>query len=408
MKTSILVGITTIMLLLCCILPAAASDFTLGVFGNANEDDTINMQDVTYTELIILEYKDQTQLADAKYDNKINMQDVTQIELIILGREKELTFVDATGDAVTINKPVTRIVTLPPSSLDTIRAIGAKDKVVGVSTYLDEVYFPELSKLPSVGSSWFTPDYEAIIELEPDIVLTLGSYNPGIENKIEPADIVVVRMEFNRVDLLPEEIKKLGYILNIVNEAEEFANWYEGGIYEIKSQTDKLSENEKPLVYMGYMGMAGGKDTLWDAACIMAGGINIAGDTEGYYEVDSEWVIDQSPDVIVKAVTTSEASQGYQEDDPAQMEGAREDIINQVGWENINAVKSGRVYVSAWQLHLGTHAIILDSYMAKWIHPDLFKDLDPQAIHQEYLEFQGLDYDLNEHGVFVYPPLDES
>jgi iron complex transport system substrate-binding protein len=42
-------------------------------------------------------------------------------------------------------------------------------------------------------------------------------------------------------------------------------------------------------------------------------------------------------------------------------------------------------------------------YLAKWFHPDLFEDLDPKAIHQEYLtEFQGLDYKLEEHGTFVY------
>ena len=51
---TILAGITVGLLLLA--LPAAASDYPLGIFGNANEDDTINMQDVTYTELIILEY----------------------------------------------------------------------------------------------------------------------------------------------------------------------------------------------------------------------------------------------------------------------------------------------------------------------------------------------------------------
>ena len=72
MKLEILVGITMSLLLLA--LPVAASDFTLGVFGNANEDGTINMRDVTYTELIILEYRDQTELADGKYDGKINMQ----------------------------------------------------------------------------------------------------------------------------------------------------------------------------------------------------------------------------------------------------------------------------------------------------------------------------------------------
>jgi iron complex transport system substrate-binding protein len=35
--------------------------------------------------------------------------------------------------------------------------------------------------------------------------------------------------------------------------------------------------------------------------------------------------------------------------------------------------------------------------------------LDPQAIHQEYLtRFQGLDYNLDEQGVFIYPPLEVS
>jgi len=38
MKISILIGIIVSMLLL--VLPAAASDFTLGVFGNANEGRT--------------------------------------------------------------------------------------------------------------------------------------------------------------------------------------------------------------------------------------------------------------------------------------------------------------------------------------------------------------------------------
>ncbi|MEA1865756.1 MAG: hypothetical protein U9N46_11325, partial [Euryarchaeota archaeon] len=71
MKINILFGISMTMLLLA--LPAAASDHTLGVYGNANEDDTINMQDVTYTELIILEYRDRTELADAKHVDLVIM-----------------------------------------------------------------------------------------------------------------------------------------------------------------------------------------------------------------------------------------------------------------------------------------------------------------------------------------------
>jgi iron complex transport system substrate-binding protein len=38
----------------------------------------------------------------------------------------------------------------------------------------------------------------------------------------------------------------------------------------------------------------------------------------------------------------------------------------------------------------------------------MFKDLDPKAVHQEYLtRFQRLDYDLDDRGVFIYPPSEE-
>ena len=68
MKSGILIGMAAILLLLA--LPAAASDFTLGVFGNANKDDAINVQDVA------------------------------QIEPVILGNEKELTVLDSVGKLV--------------------------------------------------------------------------------------------------------------------------------------------------------------------------------------------------------------------------------------------------------------------------------------------------------------------
>jgi len=79
---------------------------------------------LTYTELIILEYRDQTELADAKYDGKINMQDVTQIELVILGKEKELTLIDShegyPQNIVTVEKPVEGIIPFADNQADGI------------------------------------------------------------------------------------------------------------------------------------------------------------------------------------------------------------------------------------------------------------------------------------------------
>jgi hypothetical protein len=45
-------------------------------------------------------------------------------------------------------------------------------------------------------------------------------------------------------------------------------------------------------------------------------------------------------------------------------------------------------------------------YMAKILYPDLFTDLNPQAIHQEYItHFLRLNYNLDTNGVFLYPAI---
>ena len=89
---------------------------------------------------------------------------------------------------------------------------------------------------------------------------------------------------------------------------------------------------------------------------------------------------------------------------PTEMKEFREKIMSRPAWKNINAVKNERVYILAWGLSSGPHALVTTAYLAKWFYPELFEDLDPKAIHQEYLtRFLHLDYDLGEHGVFAYP-----
>jgi len=46
--------------------------------------------------------------------------------------------------------------------------------------------------------------------------------------------------------------------------------------------------------------------------------------------------------------------------------------------------------------------------MAKVFLPEAFADLDPEAIHQEYItRFLGEDFDLDRDGVFLYPPIEK-
>ena len=414
MKTNILVGITITLLLLA--LPVAASDYTLGIFGNANEDDTINMQDVTYTELIILEYRDRTDLADAKYDGKINMQDVTQIELVILGKEKELTLETFTihedAKVVTVKKPIERVVILPISSGEAIRCVKAQDTVVGIGTGFTKeasmAFFPDLSELPTVGK-WSDPDCEAILSLDPDIVIADVRWpSPEkLEDKLEGSDIVVVRMGFTYPDFAIAEMEMLGYVLDKRDEAREFIEFEREYLNLIKSQVNELSEDEKPRVYPMYsICKPGSEGSIVHMLCVMAGGVNIAADLQGgtggmYPTVDLEWVIEQNPEIMFKWSSPG----GYNVDDTSGMKAAWEEIVNRPELANVAAVKEGKVYLLTTDITSRPKYFVSLAYLAKWFHPDLFEDLDPQAIHVEYVErFQGMPY----RGVYVYPPLEGS
>jgi iron complex transport system substrate-binding protein len=393
-------------------IAAKQDDYVLGIYGNANEDDTIDMRDLTYVKLIFFGKKPETELADAKYDGKINPLDFIQIKLIIVGKEKELTIVDSVDRIVTVNKPIGGIVSFSGDACEALRTLNAANKVVGVIYYIkdDEVFFPELSKLPSVGS-WSEPDVERIISLAPDIVVTYGGFPSleRLEDKLEGTDITVVRFYFYKpfAVSISEEITKFGYILGRREEAEEFNDFHEGVMNQIIECTEKLSEDEKPRIYIegsfkDYKTYSEGSGT--HDMVVVAGGINIAADLGGSYPiVEPEWVLWENPDIIIKTTAAKYGSGiGYGHEDPSVPQSYIDDMIaGRTGWNNLTAVINGEVYLLDTDISGSPGYFAGVAYMAKWFHHDRFSDLDPEAVYKEYLErYQGLDY----CGIFAYPP----
>ena len=437
MKTRIvmLVGLALCTMLL--VSPALASDTgTLEIYGNANEDDTIDMRDLTYVKLIFFGKKPETELADAKYDGKINPLDFIQIKLIIVGKEKELTLVDGNGEAVTVSKPVKRIIVEYVDNAELIRILNKEEKVVGVDFIIakTEIQFPELSKLPCVGAM-HDPDYEAVLSLNPDLLLTFSPITSEKKEKLQGVDVVFLGLYYPDLSnpegsRFTDGVRKLGYILDAKEEAEEYINWRTSLIDNIKSQTEALSEDEKPRVFIcayPYPHIGTGTyrtyakvDTLTQMG-LMAGGKNIADDLPEFVQpaykitVDPEWVIKQNPEFIILHVVrytysgmTLDPPHGYDADDPTGVKEGLKDFMSRPELANVAAVKNGNVYILSGNFRNdATGGFMGAAYMTKLFHPELFKDLDPEALHQEYLtEFQKLDYDLNEHGVFLYPPIE--
>jgi iron complex transport system substrate-binding protein len=377
-------------------------------------DDTIDEKDIAYVEGVIKGTNEATNLSDANCDGKVDEKDIDQIKLIMDGEESELIIVDSYNRTITVKEPVERIVSFYAPNVETMRSMKATDKIVGVteSAVENDIYYPEFDNSSSVGldPSHGDPDIEKVVELKPDIVLsnTYSKNGVALIDLIKSAnpDIEVILLDCYKPETYLEETKKLGYILGKNKEANEFGKFYSDIMNTIAERVETIPYEQRPKIYFEYTTpyLSCGKSSAYAQKAEAAGGRNIFAylDVEASSKVDPEAVITLDPDIIIKLSPTDKA--GYEVDDSDQIAGIWEEIVNRPELQNISAIKNQRVYVITYPVLSDKHFVGI-AYLAKWFHPDLFLDLDPQAIHQEYLtRFQGLDFDVSKHGIFVYNP----
>jgi iron complex transport system substrate-binding protein len=404
------------------LMPTVASDYSLEIFGNANMDDSIDEKDVAYINNVINGTSITTELSDANYDGKINEDDISQVEKIVDGNPDTLTLIDGANRTVTIEEPISRVVVCFPHALETLRTLKVPiDGIVGAARQYPEYdpgFFPEANSLLDVGKRW-DPDIEKIISIKPDLVLFTASSAananaPATIKALESAGIKVLCFSLNGLVSYPKEIATLGYVFNKEKEAKDFIGWRDNILDTIKERVKDLPDSDRPKVYFE-AGTDGNDYKIYGeyAYISLCGGNDIFSDLPGKYtSVSPDAVVDRKPDIIIKVES---AGGGYElaRGNTTALEDTRESVSGREILQQVPAVENDRVYVIA--VHLlsffgdsGCRSFLQAAYQAKWLHPELFEDFDPEAIHQEYLtRFQGLDCNLSEHGVFVYPYLED-
>ena len=387
------------------ITTASEDDYVLDIYGNANEDDTIDMGDVVYTKLAIFGKKPKTELCDAKYDGRINVLDVIQTKLIILGKEKELTIVDSADRIVTVKKPVERIVSLSPGPTRWILGLGAADKLVGLGTW-DHKYVindyqrvglhapkwekvvGELRKLPEVGSGYI-PDVELILSLKPDVVL-VSSYRPEYK-VLQDAGIPVVGVPSGAESIKEgfDGLKLLGYVLDKEERAEEIIAYSDKMVSEVTKITETIPDEEKPRVY-NFWGSHLTKASIRYDTIELAGGVLVSKDCApptfggSVTDIEKEQIIAWNPDIILVSTNIG------------RLNPKVEDILSDPALQTVTAVKENKVYytLGAYYLvgvdppRLITELIV----QAKHFHPSKFEEWDVDEKANELFEsFYGVD-----------------
>lgn len=332
------------------------------------------------------------------------------------------TIVDSAGQTVTIEKPLERIVITQSQPYESLRSLGLfSDIIVGAARDVppyDLNFFPELASIPSVGDRW-APDVEAILGLQPDVVFLFPASDGGGKSGNElddaadvfnKAGITVLRFALNDINTYDEEFRKLGHIFNRTKEAEEHLKWREDVLKLVTDRVADLTDKEKPKVLFTANVIEGvhyiyGKLNFIEET----GGIDIFGDQPGkYMAIDTEEILRRDPDIIVRTAPAGKG--GINARDVQDLKQARDEIMNSPELQNVTAVKNGDVYIITDQIagffqFSGNRQFMQTVYQAKWFHPELFADVEPKTIFQEYLtKYQGLDADLEKQGAFVYHP----
>ncbi len=338
--------------------------------------------------------------------------------------EYPLTITDTAGREITFPMPVERVIVTSTDAAEAVVMLGAADKVVGISDTVQKkgYYFPELKKKQSIGK-WNALDFEMIGEIAkggeenitPDIVVIGYSYPDkpygifGVEKGLAPFEnIKAVALEFTKPKNMTRELETLGQILGKEEQASDYMNWYNEQSTSVQQAVKGL---EMPKVYAEWSSTADlstlGSGSGFDGVLSVARGYNVARALDGDYpKVGWEWVVTENPDVIIKRQTQSsdQTQIGWESEpssDTAKLQSVRNELLARSGASGISAVKSDRVYVMDWDVLNGLDQIVGVTYLAKLLHPEV--DLDPVAVHKEYLDRLGLEFP--EGRTFIYPEL---
>lgn len=314
-----------------------------------------------------------------------------------------ITVVDTEGRTVTVPQPLTKVVVTEPSIAEVMRSLGLGDRIVGVHESMhDNPFWPgRLGDLPQVAT-WSTVNYEKIAELQPQVVLSSTDSHGVVSNDEHLAafDMVDVKLSFRRPAVMADEIALLGQIFDVPDRARQLNDWIGQQLGGIEAKLADIPEGERPTVFVENHGgdyKTGGPGTRFYEQVVDAGGRNLAAGMQGEGQVSDEWVAEQNPDVIIR-----EASAGlaYETRGTGEAQALLDGIVSRPGLAGTSAVENGRVYLVSLGIYSRPGFVASVAYIARWLHPNLFADLDPDAVLCEYLtEFQGLPC----QGVWVYP-----
>ena len=258
-----------------------------------------------------------------------------------------------------------RIVSLSPALTEMLFAIGAADRVVGVTTFC--TYPAEAEALPKIGGfSERSISLEAIVALSPTIVIGQASAHESIAASLESARIRTVLFEAGGFEQVIANVELLGGVVGRADGAASVVRDIRERAERITSTVSGIPEDRRVRVFWETWDdplMTAGPNTFTGDVIRLAGGVNIFADVEQDWPVVShEEVLRRNPEAILASVTHDEKL-------------TPELLAERPGWSDIAAVREQRIHLFDGDIVSRPGPRVIDALelMAAALYPDLFR-----------------------------------
>lgn len=243
----------------------------------------------------------------------------------------DAVLVDATGVALEPGRPLRRIVSLVPSTTETLCHLGLADAVVGVTAYCVEPRAVVRTK-PRIGGEK-NPDLARIRSLEPDLVV--ANIEENLREHVEtlrawgiPVWVTYPRTVAEGIRM----IRELGRVTGAAERADQLGDELDRLYGEVAAATAARPPTPAfyPIWRAPYMTI--GRDTYIHDVLRVCGATNVFGDRpERYPVVTLEEVAAREPEVIVLP------------DEPFRFRRAH--LADFAPYADVPAVRSGRIHL---------------------------------------------------------------
>lgn len=273
-----------------------------------------------------------------------------------LATKYPLTVVDDLGRSVTLQSEPKRIVAMLPSHTETLFALGAGGKLVGIDVYSN---YPkaETDKIQKVGSG-FQPNVEAIVALKPDLVLADESTSSKLTEKLAKAGLTVYGGTAQTYNEVFEKMAVIGKLVNRETAATKLVTRTREELNDVQN----LLRGAPPVsaYYEVDPGpYAAGPNSFIGTLITKAGGRNVIPANLGDFpKISPELVLGANPAVIIGAKP--------------------DDVRGRPGWNTLSAVRQNRVYFPTPEerdalVRPGPRLPVALRVLARILHPERVK-----------------------------------